>query len=77
MERTMKAPMHIHRRDLVRLVSEGTPMDEMLQYFTVRWKLSFGETFHLFRDADLMTPLPKFDNITETRRKELQDLSLS
>jgi hypothetical protein len=69
--------MHIHRQDLVRLVSEGTPMDELLKYFTVRWQLSFGETFHLFRDAGLMTPLPKYDDITETRRKELIDLSLT
>jgi len=68
--------MHIHRQDLVSLVSEGASMDELLKYFTVRWGLSFGETFHLFRDAGLMTPMPK-DDITEKRRKELQDLSLS
>lgn len=52
-------------------------MDELFRYFTVRWHLSFGETFHLFRDAGLMTTLSSFDNITEKRRKELQDLSLS
>jgi hypothetical protein len=73
----MKAPMHIHRQDLVYLVSEGTPMDELLRYFTVRWGMTFGETFHLFRDAGLMTPLPQHDNITEKRRKELNDLSLT
>jgi hypothetical protein len=71
----MKAPMHIYRQDLVRLVSEGTPMDELLKYFTAR--MSFGETFHLFRDAGLMTPLPNHDQISETRRKELIDLSLT
>jgi hypothetical protein len=69
--------MHIHRQDLVYLVSEGTSMDELLRYFTVRWELSFGETFHLFRDAGLMTQMPNHDNITEKRRKELQDLSLT
>jgi hypothetical protein len=72
----MKTPMHIHREDLVRLVSEGASMDELLKYFTMRWKLSVGETFHLFRDAGLMTHFD-FDNITEQRRKELQDLSLT
>jgi hypothetical protein len=71
----MKALMHIYRQDLVRLVSEGTPMDELLMYFTAR--MSFGETFHLFRDTGLMTPLPTHDRITEKRRKELQDLSLT
>jgi hypothetical protein len=68
--------MHIHRKELVYLVSEGTPMVELFEYFTVRWRMSNAETFHLFRDAGLMTRLPAFDNITETRRKELQDLSL-
>ena len=68
--------MHIHRQDLVRLVSEGTPMQELLQYFTVRWGMTFGETFHLFRDAGLMTRTPR-DDITEKRRKELIELSLS
>lgn len=71
----MKAPMHIYRQDLVRLVSEGTPMAELLQYFTVR--TSRAETFHLFRDAGLMTTIPSFDDISERRRKELQDLSLT
>lgn len=73
----MKAPMHIHRRDLVRLVSEGTPMPELVRYFRVQWKMTIGETFRLFRDAGLMTPLPEYDDITETRRRELQNLSLS
>ena len=68
--------MHIHRQDLVYLVSEGTSMDELLRYFTVRWELSFGETFHLFRDAGLMTRIYR-DDITEKRRNELQDLSLT
>jgi len=73
----MKAPMHIHRQDLVRLVSEGTPIAELVRYFTVRWGMSVGETFHLFRDAGLMTTLPTLDDITEKRRKELQDLSIN
>jgi hypothetical protein len=68
--------MHIHRQDLVYLVSEGASMDELLKYFTVRWGMTFGETFHLFRDAGLMTPMPR-DDITEMRRKELQDLSIT
>lgn len=52
-------------------------MNELLHYFTVRHTLTTGETFHLFRDTGLMTPPPKFDDITEQRRKELQTLSLT
>jgi hypothetical protein len=70
----MKALMHNHRQDLVRLVSDGASMEELVSYFTVR--MSLGETFHLFRDTGLMTPPPTLDDITEKRRKELQDLSL-
>jgi hypothetical protein len=71
----MKVPMHRYRQDLVRLVSEGSSMDELLKYFTAR--MSLGETFHLFRDAGLMTPLRTVDDINEQRRRELQDLSLT
>lgn len=71
----MKAPMHILRQELVRLVNEGTPMDELLQHFSAR--IPLAEMFRLFRDAGLMTPLPFFDDISEKRRKELQDLSLT
>jgi hypothetical protein len=73
----MKAHMPIYRTDLVHLVSEGTSLGEIVKYFGTRWHLSTAETYRLFRSVGLMSTVPSDNDISENRRRQLQDLSLT
>jgi hypothetical protein len=70
--------MNDHRQ-LILLVTEGTPLDDITHRFVFSRGLSKRALTRLYHSAGLMSPIhmPHNDGISEERRKELQELSLT
>jgi hypothetical protein len=67
-----------YREDLVRLLENGTPKVAIMAHFMLTRHLSAKAAIHFLRSAGIGSPMPDpADNITDERRRYLQDLSLT
>ena len=67
------------RRQLMLLVTEGVPLHEINQHFVFKLGLNERALTHLYHSAGPMSPvhMPHNDGISDERRRELQELSLT
>jgi hypothetical protein len=67
-----------YREDLVRLLQSGTPKVAIMAHFMAARHLTAHEAIKFLRSAGIGVPMPDpNDDITDDRRRYLQELSIS